>query len=184
MSIIENLASVKIALIVAACFFQYGRYWSDWAFDYYLIWSDPAARPNAFANAALYYANQNDTPQVHQYISYVDLLIASLGIGAGLASMRDANILFDGASLVLMISGIASHVTSIIPSIALVAKSNDEDEIMEALKNIAVAHTIIVTAVTGIVLLQVAHHFCIRRWAREDAAEHTKHAKRHKHKAH
>jgi hypothetical protein len=29
------------------------RYWADWAFDYYLIWSDPAARPNAFANAAV-----------------------------------------------------------------------------------------------------------------------------------
>jgi hypothetical protein len=31
----------------------------------------------------------------------------------------------------------------------LVAKSSDEDEIMEALKNIAVSHTVIVTAVTG-----------------------------------
>lgn len=33
--------------------------------------------------------------------------------------------------------------------IELVAKSNNEDDIMEALKNIAAAHTIIVTAVTG-----------------------------------
>jgi predicted DNA-binding protein with PD1-like motif len=33
--------------------------------------------------------------------------------------------------------------------IELVAKSDNEDDIMEALKNIAAAHTIIVTAVTG-----------------------------------
>ncbi|KAH8549981.1 ER membrane protein SH3 [Umbelopsis sp. PMI_123] len=183
MSVIESLRSSKVALIVAACFFQYGRYWADWAFDYYLIWSDPAARPNAFANAALYYANQYETPKVHQYISFVDLLIASLGLGAGLASMRDANILFDGASLVLMISGLASHVTSIRPSIAVVASSNNEDEIIDALKNIAAAHTIIVTAVTGIVLLQVAHYFCMKRWAAEDAIE-SKHSKKHKHKSH
>jgi hypothetical protein len=36
---------------------------------------------------------------VHQYISIINLVIASIGLGAGLASMRDANILFDGASL-------------------------------------------------------------------------------------
>ncbi|GAB5586618.1 hypothetical protein Unana1_01518 [Umbelopsis nana] len=180
MSAIDNLSTIKVALIVSACFFAYGRYWADWAFDYYLIWSDPAARPNAFANAALYYANQNETPKVHQYISIVNLLIASVGLGAGLASMRDANILFDGASLVLMISGIASHVSSIRPGIELVATSKDQDQIDEALKNIAAAHTIIVTAVT--VLLQVAHYFCMKRWAKEDAA--AKHSKKHKHKAH
>ncbi|CAO3664377.1 unnamed protein product [Umbelopsis vinacea] len=166
MPVIDNLSTVKVALIVSACFFAYGRYWADWAFDYYLIWSDPAAHPNAFANAAV-----------------SGLLYASVGIVAGLASMRNANILFDGASLVLMISGIASHVSSIRPGIEIVATSNDQDEIAEALKNIAAAHTIIVTAVTGIVLLQVAHYLCMKRWAREDAAS-AKHSKKHKHKAH
>jgi hypothetical protein len=87
--------------------------------------------------------------------------------------------------------------------IELVATSKDQDEIAEALKNIAAAHTIIVTAVTGknevsprpscvpqtkdaslgIVLLQVAHYLCMKRWAREDAAS-AKHSKKHKHKAH
>ncbi|CAM0141478.1 unnamed protein product [Umbelopsis sp. WA50703] len=169
MSIIQDLSTIKVALIVSACFFAYGRYWADWVFDYYIIWSDPAARQNAFSNAALYYANQNDTPMVHQYISIINLVIASIGLGAGLASMRDANILFDGASL----------------GIELIARSKDEDEIAEALKNIAVAHTVIVTAVTGIVLLQVAHYLAMKKWAREDRDEAArKHSKKHKHKAH
>ncbi|KAM3583837.1 hypothetical protein VKS41_003808 [Umbelopsis sp. WA50703] len=185
MSIIQDLSTIKVALIVSACFFAYGRYWADWVFDYYIIWSDPAARQNAFSNAALYYANQNDTPMVHQYISIINLVIASIGLGAGLASMRDANILFDGASLVLMIFGLTSHVSSIRPGIELIARSKDEDEIAEALKNIAVAHTVIVTAVTGIVLLQVAHYLAMKKWAREDRDEAArKHSKKHKHKAH
>lgn len=76
----------------------------------YVIWNEPF--PFIYrADLQLYYANQNETPKVHQYISIVNLLIASVGLGAGLASMRDANILFDGASLGMSMFHTSSYPT-------------------------------------------------------------------------
>lgn len=43
--------------------------------------------------------NQFDAPDIIKYIPLVNLLIAAVGLSAGLANMTDGNILFDGASL-------------------------------------------------------------------------------------
>ncbi|KAI8334969.1 ER membrane protein SH3 [Chlamydoabsidia padenii] len=159
----EYHQKTKVAMILCSCFFAFGSYWSDWAFDYYLLWANPADHPNAVARAAVYYATQTEVPNILKYIPLVNLLIGAIGFSAGLANMTDGNMLFDGASIVLLLFGISTYATSVKPALVTITESKDDDAVLAALKNIAAAHFIIVLAVTGIVGLQLAHLFVMKK---------------------
>ncbi|ORY93776.1 ER membrane protein SH3 [Syncephalastrum racemosum] len=167
----EQMQTIKVAMILCSCFFAYGTYWSDWAFDYFLLWANPAEHPNAVSRAALYYTTQTQAPNILKYIPLANLLIAAVGFSAGLAHMTDSNILFDGASLVLMLFGLSTHATSVRPGLEVIVSSSDESEITSSLKNIAAAHFIIVLAVTGIIGLQIAHYFVMKKTAKLEQQE-------------
>ncbi|KAI9303615.1 ER membrane protein SH3 [Cunninghamella echinulata] len=167
----EYHQKTKVGLILCSCFFAFGTYWSDWAFDYYLLWANPADHPNAVSRAAIYYATQSEVPNILKYIPLANLLVGALGFSAGLANMTDGNILFDGASVVLLLFGLSTYTTSVKPALVTVTESKDELEVLAALKNIAAAHFIIVLAITGIVGLQLAHLFAIRKTDKAEAAE-------------
>ncbi|KAI7862501.1 ER membrane protein SH3 [Spinellus fusiger] len=159
----EHMQSTKVVLILCSCFFSYGTHWSDWAFDYYMLWANPMDHPEAVSRAVLYYTTQVQAPDILKYIPFVNLIIAAFGFAAGLANMTDGNVLFDGASLVLMLFGLSTYATSVKPALATITSSTDEKELISSLKNIAAAHFIIVLAITGIIGLQVAHFLLSRR---------------------
>ncbi|KAI9314606.1 ER membrane protein SH3 [Dichotomocladium elegans] len=162
----EYMQSIKVTLILCSCFFAYGTYWADWAFDYFLLWANPAEHPNAVSRATLYYATQSEAPNILKYIPFANLMIAAVGFSAGLAHMSDANILFDGASLVLMLFGLSTHTTSVRPGLEVITTSDNEEDITASLKNIAAAHFMIVLAITGIIGLQIAHYFVMKKTAK------------------
>ncbi|KAJ8653587.1 hypothetical protein O0I10_010734 [Lichtheimia ornata] len=170
----EQMQTIKVALILCSCFFAYGTYWSDWAFDYYLLWANPAEHPNAVSRATLYYITQTQAPKILKYIPFANLMIAAVGFSAGLAHMTDSNLLFDGASLVLMLFGLSTHATSVRPGLDVITSTENEDEITSSLKNIAAAHFIIVLAITGIIGLQIAHYFVMKKSAKPASANATK----------
>ncbi|KAI8889905.1 ER membrane protein SH3 [Backusella circina FSU 941] len=163
----EYLQTVKIALILCSCFFAYGSYWSDWAFDYFLLWTNPLEHPEAISRATFYYANQAHIPNILKYVPIVNLLIAATGFATGIVNMTDGNLLFDGASLVLLFFGISTHFSSVKPAVTTVTVSNDLEEITKSLKNIAAAHFIIVLAITGIIGLQITHYFVMKKSHKE-----------------
>ncbi|KAI9476241.1 MAG: ER membrane protein SH3 [Benjaminiella poitrasii] len=164
----EYLQTVKVALILCSCFFSYGTYWSDWAFDYYLLWSNSIEHSEAVSRATFYYANQAQIPNILQYVPIVNLVIAAAGFATGLLTMTDGNLLFDGASLVLMSFGLFTYLTTVNPAIRAIAESTNVDTITTSLKNIAAAHFIIVLAITGIIGLQITHYFVLKRSGKED----------------
>ncbi|KAI7853794.1 hypothetical protein BDC45DRAFT_144381 [Circinella umbellata] len=192
----EQMQTVKVALILCSCFFAYGTYWSDWAFDYYLLWANPADHPNAISRAILYYTTKSQAPEILRYIPIVNLFIGAVGFSAGLAHFTEGNILFDGASLgkvglfnwgflhlsiiinnflfhiyniVLMLFGLSTHATSVQPGLDVIVKSTKEtEEAVASLKNIAAAHFIIVLAITGIIGLQIAHYFVMKKTAQAE----------------
>ncbi|KAI9496368.1 ER membrane protein SH3 [Zychaea mexicana] len=165
----EQMQTVKVALILCSCFFAYGTYWSDWAFDYYLLWANPADHPSAIPRAILYYTTQTQAPNILKYIPFVNLIIGAIGFSAGLAHFTEGNILFDGASLVLMLFGLSTHATSVRPGLeVIVAAAGETEEVVAALKNIAAAHFIIVLAITGIIGLQIAHYFVMKKSAKSE----------------
>ncbi|KAL9538443.1 hypothetical protein MBANPS3_010926 [Mucor bainieri] len=167
----ERMQSAKVVLILCSCFFAYGTYWSDWSFDYYFLWANLADHPNAIARATQYYTNQLDAPDIIKYIPFVNLLIAAVGLSAGLANMTDGNILFDGASLVLMLFGLSTYATSVKPAIKNIAETEIKSELASNLKNIAAAHFIITLAITGIVGLQITHYVLNKRADNAERAE-------------
>ncbi|KAI8141976.1 ER membrane protein SH3 [Fennellomyces sp. T-0311] len=169
----EQMQTVKVALILCSCFFAYGTYWSDWAFDYYLLWANHTDHPDSISRAVTYYTTQSQAPNILKYIPFANLMIAAVGFSAGLAHMTEANILFDGASLVLMLFGLSTHATSVRPGLEVVVNSKDESEVLASLKNIAAAHFIIVLAVTGIIGLQIAHYFVMKKSEKAEKAERT-----------
>ncbi|GAA5796074.1 hypothetical protein HPULCUR_001443 [Helicostylum pulchrum] len=167
----ESTQTAKVALILCSCFFAYGTYWSDWAFDYYLLWANPVSLPETVARATSYYANQANIPSILKYVPIANLCIATIGLITGLFSMTDGNLLFDGASLVLMFFGLSTYFNSVRPAITTVSESADANEITIALKNIAAAHFIIVLAITGIIGLQVTHYCIMKKPSKEEEEE-------------
>ncbi|KAI8647097.1 ER membrane protein SH3 [Parasitella parasitica] len=163
----EYFQTAKVALILCSCFFSYGTYWSDWAFDYYMLWANPAEYPKAITRATFYYANQGHIPNILKYVPIVNLCIAATGFATGLLTMTDGNLLFDGASLVLMLFGATTYLSSVKPAITIVSESADVNDITTSLKNIAAAHFIIVLAITGIIGLQITHYFVMNRTNKE-----------------
>ncbi|KAL9554270.1 hypothetical protein PS6_003491 [Mucor atramentarius] len=161
----ERMQSAKVVLILCSCFFAYGTYWSDWSFDYYFLWANLADHPNAIARATL------DAPDIIKYIPFANLMIAAVGLSAGLANMTDGNILFDGASLVLMLFGLSTYATSVKPAIKNISETKIASELASNLKNIAAAHFIITLAITGIVGLQITHYVLNKRADNAEKAE-------------
>ncbi|KAI9470653.1 MAG: ER membrane protein SH3 [Benjaminiella poitrasii] len=154
----EHMQSAKVVLILCSCFFAYGTFWSDWAFDYYFLWANLSEHPTAVAKASQYYINQLNAPDIIKYIPFANLMIAAVGFAAGLANMTDGNILFDGASLVLMLFALSTHATTVKPAIINISETDAVSELTANLKNIAAAHFIITLAITGIVGLQITHY--------------------------
>ncbi|KAI8054192.1 ER membrane protein SH3 [Gilbertella persicaria] len=167
----EHMQSAKVVLILCSCFFAYGTTWSDWAFDYYFLWANLAEHPNAVARATQYYTSQLDAPDIIKYIPFINLLIAAVGFAAGLANMTDGNILFDGASLVLMLFALSTYSTSVKPGILNISQTNDVEELSKNLRNIAAAHFIMTLAITGIVGLQITHYVLTKRADNAERAE-------------
>lgn len=123
------------------------------------------------------------------------MIIAAVGLSAGLANMTDGNILFDGASLVLMLFALSTYATSVKPGknlldlsiinvtrkpnqsyLVYIAIKNISDaelvnELATNLKNIAAAHFIITLAITGIVGLQITHYVLNKRADNAERAE-------------
>ncbi|KAI8365022.1 ER membrane protein SH3 [Choanephora cucurbitarum] len=164
----EHMQSAKVVLILCSCFFAYGTTWSDWAFDYYFLWANIAEHPGAVARATQYYISRASAPDIIKYIPFINLMIAAVGFAAGLANMTDGNVLFDGASLVLMLFAISTYSTSVKPAIDNIAQTEDVAELSQNLKNIAAAHFIMTLAITGIVGLQITHYALTKR---ADSAE-------------
>ncbi|KAG0741968.1 hypothetical protein G6F57_010799 [Rhizopus arrhizus] len=163
MSARDQMQYIKVVLILCSCFFAYGTFWSDWSFDYYFLWANLSEHPTAVSRATLYYTNQLNVPNIIKYIPFANLLIAAVGFAAGLANMTDGNILFDGASLVLMLFAISTYASSVKPGMMAISETTDEKEIITNLKNIAAAHFIIVLAITGIIGLQITYYVLTKR---------------------
>ncbi|KAI8991003.1 Shr3 amino acid permease chaperone [Mycotypha africana] len=166
----EHMQSAKVVLILCSCFFAYGTVWSDWAFDYYFLWAKTGG-PDAVARAAQYYINQLNAPDIIKYIPFVNLMIAAVGFAAGIANMTDGNILFDGASLVLMLFALSTYATTVKPAMQHISETEKVAEISKHLKNIAAAHFIITLAITGIVGLQITHYILNKRADHAERAE-------------
>ncbi|KAI7895975.1 ER membrane protein SH3 [Mucor mucedo] len=167
----EHMQSMKVVLILCSSFFAFGTFWSDWSFDYYFLWADLSEHPNAIARATQYYINQADAPDIIKYIPFANLMIAAVGFAAGLANMTDGNILFDGASLVLMLFALSTYATSVKPAIKNIGETKVVSELALNLKNIAAAHCIMTLAITGIIGLQVAHYYLNKRADQAELAE-------------
>ncbi|KAI9276399.1 ER membrane protein SH3 [Sporodiniella umbellata] len=174
MSARESLQKTKVGLILCSCFFAYGTYWSDWVFDYYMLWANPSEHPGAVNQAALYYSNQIPIPNILRYVPIANLIIAASGFATGLCTRTDGDILFDGASLVLMFFGIITYTTSVIPAVKIVTLSDDIEQTTVSLKQIAASHFIIVLAITGIIGLQITHYFIMKKSEKEEEFEDSK----------
>ncbi|KAI8076080.1 ER membrane protein SH3 [Thamnidium elegans] len=167
----EHMQSLKVVLILCSCFFAFGTVWSDWSFDYYFLWAKLSEHPNAVSRATQYYMNQYDAPDIIKYIPFVNLLIAAIGLSAGLANMTDGNVLFDGASLVLLLFALSTYATSVKPALKNISETDIVADLILNLKNIAAAHCIMTLAITGIIGLQVTHFYLNKRADSAELAE-------------
>ncbi|KAK9898324.1 hypothetical protein P389DRAFT_187904 [Cystobasidium minutum MCA 4210] len=148
------------AATLAGCFFV------NWAVDHRIIWESPTE--SSIASALSYYHDRMESA------SWLNALLAGIagvsitGTVVKIASNTTSTMLFDGGSLFLLLAAVFIYAQNVSPSLQEIAKLPRLPEKLTqaafgSITQIASAHAVIATALTGVVLLQGAQAYSDRQ---------------------
>ncbi|GAA5820610.1 hypothetical protein JCM10212_004096 [Sporobolomyces blumeae] len=167
----------KVILVSTA--FLIGAFFPHWVTDYALIWQGPLVSRLAVDTSLQYYNNLYNAPPY--YVSTLSLLAALALVAATtrLVLKPVSGLLFDGATLLLLLSALSVYVSNVLAALRYLPLSHDrlaspalpaaasldslaEVRLVEALQSVAASHMIIAVSLTGVLMLQGAQGFADR----------------------
>ncbi|KAK4058284.1 hypothetical protein OIO90_000441 [Microbotryomycetes sp. JL221] len=158
-------------VIMVTCAFLMGNFFSSWMVDFEFMWSASSTiGPEALERSLAYY---------HQLINAPPYYMAGLAGAAGLALLSCSikillnplkGMLFDGASLMLMISGITAHMSNFRAALDYLPQQGSTLDtslvgtykLRDALLTMASSNMIIAVTLTGVLAVQSAQGFATR----------------------
>ncbi|GAA6027894.1 hypothetical protein JCM8097_001769 [Rhodosporidiobolus ruineniae] len=173
-------------VILAAASLLLGAFFVNWVADHPLLWQGPDPSPVAVATALRYYSHIYHAPPF-----FVTTLTSVAGIAVGAAIVKlvinpVAGMLFDGATLLLLLSATSVYSANALAALrylpldklvpgtpeakAILEKIAsggtgknalllEDVRLVEALQSIAASHMIIAVSLTGVLALQAAQSF-------------------------
>lgn len=140
------------ALVVTG--FVLGAIYSNWAYDYWLVWVYPT--PAERVEAALeHYRIKASQPLFLHHVLHAVLAIGTLMFIGKLYKPTESNTLFDGGSLVLFVIGIVFYLTNLRPAARSLITGDWVDIDPETgVKFVSATEMIIVLAMLGVLALQ------------------------------
>jgi hypothetical protein len=140
-------------------------------YDYHVLWSSPA-------NKAAYFDLQETNLKILHASPPLIARILNIAIGTGLTGFvtklykpSEANLLFDGASLILYMVGVVVYLTNIVKGLRTVTAgvfgpSPVDDELMtreDSLRVMAASNTILALVLVGVLVLQAGQWYALRK---------------------
>ncbi|KAK3677708.1 Protein csh3 [Recurvomyces mirabilis] len=180
-------------LIVGPTCFFLGILFALFPYDYHVLWTTPTAYKHAsdmtIPPLTQYFALQENhlkflhaSPPLISRILHIVIGTGLLGFMMKLYKPSEANMLFDGASLVLYMCGIAVYIANIVKGLRTVtagaygadglptgATVNDGDIIgrEDSLRVLAASNTILALVLAGVLILQAGQWYAQRKEAEE-----------------
>lgn len=150
--------------------FSLGVCYSNWAYDYFTLWtrSDEAA----FAQSLAHYQKWYNMPMFFHHVHHFCALLGLVGLFLKLYKPSEANKLFDGGSLFLYMVGIVIYLTNLRRGGASAdAREWGEVDEQTGINIIAASQVLVVLTFLGVIGLQVGQY-----WAEVEDAKVLKHA--------
>ncbi|KAF2090493.1 Shr3 amino acid permease chaperone [Saccharata proteae CBS 121410] len=170
-------------IIGPTCFFL-GILFASFPYDYNLLWHTPASREPYFLLLENHLRFLHASPPIISRILHIVIGTGLLGFVTKLYKPSEANMLFDGASLVLYMCGVVVYITNIVKGLRVVttgqygagpelaenvAEGTAESEYIgreDSLRVLAASNTILALVLVGVLVLQAGQWYAQRK---EDA---------------
>lgn len=169
-------------IIGPTCFFL-GILFSSFPYDYHVLWSTPPDREPYFQILENHLKFIHASPPIIPRILHIAIGTGLLGFITKLYKPSEANMLFDGASLVLYMAGITVYITNIVKGLKVVAAGlygqaelvegesiasgglDSEDYVSreDTLRVFAASNTILALVLVGVLVLQAGQWYAQRK---------------------
>ncbi|OBT47626.1 ER membrane protein SH3 [Pseudogymnoascus sp. WSF 3629] len=168
-------------MIVAPTSFFLGMLFSSFPYDYPLLWTSSPLPPTFLSDLETHLQFLHASPPLIPRILHFLIVVGFAGFLLKLFKPSEANLLFDGASLVLYVVGVIVYITNIIKGLRVVTKGEwdvvtqvvDGEEVIgreDSLKVLAASNTILALVLVGVLVLQAGQWYAERR-EREERAQ-------------
>ncbi|RFU25478.1 hypothetical protein B7463_g10854, partial [Scytalidium lignicola] len=160
-------------IIGPTCFFL-GMLFSSFPYDYPLLWTSAATPIEYYAQLETHLKFLHASPPVIPRILHIIIAVGFMGLFIKLFKPTEANLLFDGASLVLYLVGVVVYITNIVKGLRMVtadAYGNPGEagpgEIIigreDSLRVLAASNTILALVLVGVLVLQAGQWYAERK---------------------
>jgi hypothetical protein len=166
-------------IVCPTCFFL-GIIFSLFPYDYPLLWSTTPTPASHYDYLEAHLRFLHASPPLIPRILHIVIFLGLAGLVAKLYRPSEANMLFDGASLVLYMCGVIVYLTNIVKGLRLVSAGQygtdlanapeEADQFLgreESLKVLAASNTILALVLAGVLILQAGEWYAERKDAQE-----------------
>ncbi|KAJ9245725.1 putative secretory component protein shr3 [Paecilomyces variotii] len=167
-------------IVCPTCFFL-GIIFSLFPYDYPLLWSTAPTPGSHYDYLEAHLRFLHASPPLIPRILHIVIFLGLAGLVAKLYKPSEANMLFDGASLVLYMCGITVYIANIVKGLRLVTGGQYGSEVgdsnleegeqilgrEDSLKVLAASNTILALVLVGVLVLQAGQWYAERKDAQE-----------------
>lgn len=152
---------------------------SCFPYDYPLLWTPGEASPAYLDQLETHLKFIHNSPPLIARVLHIAIVVGLSGFFIKLFKPSEANLLFDGASLVLYVIGIIVYVTNIVKGLRIVSSGNYGDLLLadqttqapdgavvgreDSLKVLAASNTILALVLVGVLVLQAGQWYAERK---------------------
>lgn len=149
---------------------------SSFPYDYPLLWTKDETPAAYFDQLEFHLRFIHASPAIIPRILHIVIAVGFVGFFTKLFRPSEANLLFDGASLVLYLIGVVVYITNIVKGLRIVTAGSygaveGDTEIAigreDSLRVLAASNTILALVLVGVLVLQAGQWYAERK----DAAE-------------
>lgn len=158
-------------IIGPVCFFL-GMLFSSFPYDYPLLWTSEATPAAYFDQLETHLRFVHASPPLISRILHIAISIGFIGFFTKLFKPSEANLLFDGASLVLYVIGVVVYITNIVKGLRIVTSGvygqlEGQTDLAigreDSLRVLAASNTILALVLVGVLVLQAGQWYAERK---------------------
>lgn len=158
-------------IIGPTCFFL-GMLFSSFPYDYPLLWTSVVTPDSYYDQLETHLKFLHASPPIIPRILHIAISVGFCGFFIKLFKPSEANLLFDGASLVLYVVGVVVYITNIVKGLRVVTlgvygQTESDTELVigreDSLRVLAASNTILALVLVGVLVLQAGQWYAERK---------------------
>lgn len=164
-------------MIIGPVFFFLGMLFSSFPYDYPLLWTAVETSPEYYDFLENHLKFIHASPPIIPRILHIGIAVGFIGFFIKLFKPSEANLLFDGASLVLYVVSVIIYITNIVKGLRIITSGLYEplpegsDTVVigreDSMRVLAASNTILALVLVGVLVLQAGQWYAERKDADE-----------------